>query len=114
VHLGEAGGRSLLTVPDFRGNASFNTLGNVAVNPATGVLFVDFATGDLLMLSGRAEVVWDGPDLARFAGAQRLLRFHAHEGVRIESALPLRWSPPEPAPQLAETGSWDAGAQRAF
>jgi len=108
VHVREDAGRTVLTSPDFRGNSFFNTLGNLALNPRAGVVFVDFATGDLLSLTGEAKVVWDGPELAAFAGAERLLRFRVEEGVWLENAVPLRWSAPEPAPQLAATGSWAA------
>jgi uncharacterized protein len=110
VRVGEDAGRTVLTSPDFRGNSFFNTLGNLALNPRAGVVFVDFATGDLLSLTGEAQVVWDGPELAAFLGAERLLRFRVDEGVWIEDAVPLRWSAPEPAPQLAATGSWAAVA----
>jgi uncharacterized protein len=113
VRVDTDGGRTVLTAPDFRGNSFFNTLGNLEVNPRAGVVFVDFATGDLLSLTGEAEVVWDGPELAAFAGAERLVRFRVDEGVWIENAVPLRWSAPEPAPQLAATGSW-AEAERAI
>jgi len=112
VRVDTDGGRTVLTAPDFRGNSFFNTLGNLALNPRAGVVFVDFATGDLLSLTGEAEVVWDGPELAAFAGAERLLRFRVEEGVWLENVIPLRWSAPEPAPQLAATGSW-AEAERA-
>ncbi len=107
VRVDEGGSSTVLTWPDFRGNSFFNTLGNLAVNPHTGVVFVDFATGDLLSLTGEAEVIWDGPELEAFAGAERLLRFRVDEGAWIESAVPLRWSAPEPAAQLARTGSWE-------
>jgi predicted pyridoxine 5'-phosphate oxidase superfamily flavin-nucleotide-binding protein len=100
-------GHTMLTAPDFRGNKFFNTLGNIAVNPRAGLLFVDFGSGGLLSLSGRAEVIWDGPDLAAFAGAERLLRVRVEQGVFIENAVPLRWTAPEFAPQLARTGSWE-------
>jgi hypothetical protein len=62
-----------LTVPDFMGNFFFNTLGNLAVNPRAGLLVVDYATDDMLYLAAEAQIVWDGPLLASFAGAQRLL-----------------------------------------
>ncbi|XXV04071.1 pyridoxamine 5'-phosphate oxidase family protein [Sorangium sp. So ce1335] len=107
VRVAEEDGRTVLTSPDFAGNSSFNTLGNLALNPRAGVLFVDFASGGLLSLTGEAEVLWDGPELAAFAGAQRLVRFHVAEGVWIEDAVPLRWSAPVAAPQLASTGTWD-------
>jgi uncharacterized protein len=108
VRVTQENGASVLTAPDFLGNYFFNTLGNIAVNPGAGLLFVDFTTGDALTLTGTAEVIWDGPELASFTGAQRLLRFRVNEGLRIEKATPLRWSEPEYSPHLAGTGTWPA------
>jgi hypothetical protein len=48
-----------MAFPDYPGNAMFNTLGNLVANPAIGLLFVDFAAGDVLQLAGQAEV---GPE----------------------------------------------------
>ncbi|WP_437587622.1 flavin-nucleotide-binding protein [Sorangium sp. So ce1000] len=107
VRVTEEGGRTVLTSPDFMGNFAFNTLGNLALFPRAGVLFVDFASGGVLSLTGEADVLWDGPELSAFAGAQRLLRFRVAEGVWREDAVPLRWSAPAAAPQLAATGSWE-------
>jgi len=106
VRVSQENGRSVLTSPDFVGNLQFNTFGNLLLNPLAGIVFVDFASGHLLSLTGEAEVVWDGPEVAAFVGAERLLRFRVTEGVWIENAVPLRWSAPEWAPQLAATGSW--------
>ena len=52
-------------------------------------------------------MVWDGPELAAFAGARRLLSLRVDTGRWIDGAVPTGWSAPEPAPQLAATGSWD-------
>ncbi len=41
---------------DYPGNGMFNTLGNLAVYPSAGVLVPDFKNGDLLLLTGRADV----------------------------------------------------------
>lgn len=106
VRVAETDGGAVLTAPDFLGNFYFNTFGNIALNPAAGLLFVDFESGDVLMLSGAAEVVWDGPEVAAFAGAERLLRFRLRASLRIEAAVPFRWDPAESAPQLAATGTW--------
>lgn len=95
-----------LTVPDFEGNCHFNTIGNIELNPQAGLLFVDFAQGDLLYLTGTAEVIWEGPEISRYAGAKRLIRFHPEQGYRVEGSLPLRWSAPELSPFLKPTGSW--------
>lgn len=112
VRVSERDGRTILTAPDFRGNNAFNTFGNIAVNPRAGLLFADFASGDLLQVTGAAEVIWEGPELAAFRGALRLLRFAVGEGIHFERALPLRWSQPDYAPQLAATGSWDDVARK--
>lgn len=105
----DAAGRTVLTIPDFRGNNLFNTLGNIVAHPHAGLLFFDEQRGDLLQLTGHAELVWDGPALATFAGAQRLLRVTVEAGWWAEGALPLRWSAPEYAAQLRDTGIWPGG-----
>jgi hypothetical protein len=46
-----------LIVPDFSGNCQFNTFGNLELNPRAGMLFVDFDRGNLLYLTGTAEVI---------------------------------------------------------
>lgn len=110
VRVRRENGRTVLTAPDFSGNFLFNTFGNLAVNPRAGILLVDFATGDVLTLTGTAEVLWDDPETATFEGAERLMRFTVEEGRWIENAVPLRWSDPEPSPYLDETGTWDKAA----
>ncbi|HEY9063343.1 MAG TPA: pyridoxamine 5'-phosphate oxidase family protein [Burkholderiaceae bacterium] len=97
---------SVLTVPDFRGNFFFNTLGNIVAHPHAGLLFVDYDSGGLLQLGGRALVIEGGNEVRLFEGAQRLLRIAVERSVWSPGALPLRWSAPEVAPQLAATGVW--------
>lgn len=106
VRIDDRPDHTVLTLPDFRGNFFFNTLGNLAVNPRAGLLCFDPDTGDLLQLAGQAEIVWDGPEVAAFQGAQRLLRLRVHESLWRPAALPLRWSAPAYAPQLEHTGVW--------
>jgi predicted pyridoxine 5'-phosphate oxidase superfamily flavin-nucleotide-binding protein len=107
LRVEEIDGVTQLTLPDFRGNKFFNTLGNIALNPRAGLLAMDYATGDVLQLTARAEIVWDGPEVDSFAGAERLLRLTMEEGRIIEGGLPLRWSEPQYAPQLDATGIWN-------
>ncbi|MEO1685159.1 MAG: pyridoxamine 5'-phosphate oxidase family protein [Cyanobacteria bacterium J06631_12] len=98
---------SSLTVPDFAGNGYFNTFGNIEVNPRAGLLFIDFENGTLLYLTGSAEVIWDGdPEIAAYAGAERLFRFQLTQGIRVEGSLPLSWSVPEYSRFLESTGPW--------
>ncbi|MBV7535302.1 pyridoxamine 5'-phosphate oxidase family protein [Duganella sp. sic0402] len=95
-----------LTAPEFVGNYFFNTMGNLLNNPRAGLLFIDFENGDMLHIAVEGEIIWDGPQLQAFAGAEKLLRFHVREVVRNIGALPFRWSEPKPAMQNARTGSW--------
>ena len=99
-------GDATLTLPDFTGNGFFNTLGNLIVHPPAGLLIPDFETGDLLLLAVDAEIVWEGEEVAAFAGAQRLIRLRIHEARLMEAALPLRWSAADLSPQLLATGAW--------
>jgi predicted pyridoxine 5'-phosphate oxidase superfamily flavin-nucleotide-binding protein len=99
-------GPRMLTVPDFSGNLFFNTLGNLTVEPRAGLLFMDFGTGDLLQVSVRGEIIWDGTELRSFQGAERLLRFSVTGMQRMPSALPLRWGQATLSPVLARTGAW--------
>lgn len=95
-----------LTFPDFSGNLHFNTIGNLLLDPHAGLLFIDFAQGDLLYLTGTAEVIWDSDEMQAFMGAERLIRFHLFEGHRVEGSLPRRWSKPDYSPFLDQTGVW--------
>ncbi|WP_144638951.1 pyridoxamine 5'-phosphate oxidase family protein [Bordetella genomosp. 13] len=111
VRLDDDGG---MTIPDFNGNLFFNTLGNFLQNPIAGVTFADFDTGELLQMSGRAEVILDSPEIAAFQGAERLWRFLPERILRREQALPMRWDRREDgdSPAALLTGSWDETASR--
>jgi predicted pyridoxine 5'-phosphate oxidase superfamily flavin-nucleotide-binding protein len=68
-------GPDLLTFPDYDGNGMFKSLGNLAVNPHVGLLFI--AMGERpgrLRVNGRAEVVRDDPAIAETPGAQLLVK----------------------------------------
>ena len=105
VRVGDDGA---LTIPDFSGNRFFNTLGNILTNPKAGLLFVDFETGDLLQLSGSADVILDSPEIARFQGAERLWRVTPRRIHLRPDALPLRWTFRQDgwSPQALKTGAW--------
>ena len=84
-----------LVVSDYPGNRFFNTMGNMLVNPRAGVLFIDFATGDLLQITGRTEILVgeageDGePEMHEPDRAWRLLP----EAIVFRArASPLRWT----------------------
>jgi hypothetical protein len=71
-----------LAFPDFDGNDLFMSLGNILENPQVGLLFIDFADGARLRVSGRATIHDDGPARALFPEAPRVLV------VTIEAVTP--------------------------
>ena len=72
-----------LSWPDFPGNNMFNSLGNLAVDPAAALLFVDFPTGTTLQLSGAASVQW--------LDDERSIQFGVHDVV-VGSIPALRYN----------------------
>jgi hypothetical protein len=48
----------------------------------------------VLSLTGTAHVVWDGPEVASFAGAERLLQFRPRSGLLWQGVL-RGWSAAE-------------------
>lgn len=60
-----------LWVPDYPGNNLYMTLGNLVAHPRAGLVIPDFATGGVLQVAGRAEVVW-GPERGWWLHVERI------------------------------------------
>ena len=70
-------GPSELSFPSYDGNGMFRSLGNVLVNPAVALLFIDFERPNRLRVIGRASVAEDDPLRAGMPGAQLVVRVRA-------------------------------------
>ena len=68
--------------PDYDGNGQFRSLGNIAIHPHVGLLFIDWQRPSRLRVNGRATVSWDDPLLPRWEGAQMIVR------LAIEQVFP--------------------------
>jgi hypothetical protein len=88
----------------------FNTFGNLEVNPRAGLVALDFESGAILSLTGTARVIWDGPQVESFEGAERLLEMEVETGWLWRDIL-RGWSPAVPSPHLRGTGTWSDGAE---
>jgi hypothetical protein len=66
--------------PDFQGNAMFNTLGNLFVDPACGLTVVDPDDGTTLYVTGHATIAGD-----------RRVTLEVQDAVQLDAAAPLRW-----------------------
>jgi predicted pyridoxine 5'-phosphate oxidase superfamily flavin-nucleotide-binding protein len=70
-------GPSELAFPDYDGNGMFKSLGNIAVNPHVGLLFIDFERPRRLRVNGTASISRDDPLMASTVGAQMIVRVTA-------------------------------------
>ena len=100
-----------LAFPSYDGNGMFRSLGNLRVNPAVGLLFLDFEQPRRLRVLGRASAAEDDPLRGEFDGAQLVVRVRAEQifpncpryihrmQLMEHSAYSPRsgYSPPEPA-----------------
>lgn len=66
-----------LVFPDYDGNGMFKSLGNIAVHPDVGLLFVDLEKPRRLRVNGTATIHRDDPLLAHTVGAQLIVRVRA-------------------------------------
>ncbi len=93
-----------LAFPSYDGNGMFRSLGNLLVNPAVALLFIDFERPNRLRVNGSASVTRDDPLLASFAGAQLIVRVRAE---RIFPNCPRyihRMTTLEPSPYVPREG----------
>lgn len=80
-----------LSIPDYAGNNFFNTIGNLLQAPEIGLVFVDFNTGGLLHVTGKACVDWH-PKPGDDPAAQRVIHVTVDQVIDRPAALGLRWS----------------------
>ena len=71
-------GPSEIAWPDYDGNGMFKSLGNIAVNPSVGLLFIDMHEKPRrLRVNGVARVSREDPLLGATVGAQLIVRVQA-------------------------------------
>jgi predicted pyridoxine 5'-phosphate oxidase superfamily flavin-nucleotide-binding protein len=76
-----------LRLPDYAGNNMFQTLGNISKDPRVGLLFVDFASGTTLQLTGRARILWNPTSFSDLPGAERAVEIEIDEVVELEGRV---------------------------
>lgn len=82
--------RRTLVLPDFAGNNLFNTIGNLLVNPAIALLFVDFVRQTTWLVQGRATIDDDAASRAhQWPDARRYVVVEVEQAqARADAALP--------------------------
>ncbi len=71
-----------LAFPNYDGNGMYLSMGNVAATRRVGMLFIDFERQRRMRVEGSAELRHDDPLIARFPGAQFVVR------VQVERVFP--------------------------
>ncbi|MDP9795798.1 putative pyridoxine 5'-phosphate oxidase superfamily flavin-nucleotide-binding protein [Catenuloplanes nepalensis] len=84
-------GPRTLRWPDYTGNQFYMTLGNLHLDPASGLLFLDWEHGHTLQLTGAARIDWAPESAAAYPGALRVVEFDVASVVQRDHASPLRW-----------------------
>ena len=96
--------RDELCFPDFSGNLLFNTLGNLQTDARAGLLFIDFQSGGILHVIGRARISWDVPETMRSAGVERLIHLDIQCVVNRDHAFPHLFDFVSYSPHLGAEG----------
>jgi uncharacterized protein len=87
--------------PDYPGNMMFNTLGNIQSSGRAGLLFPDFATGNALLLTGKARLEWSPEDAG--PGVERAVELGVEEVVELAGVFPERLKLLDYSPHLPPT-----------
>jgi predicted pyridoxine 5'-phosphate oxidase superfamily flavin-nucleotide-binding protein len=64
-------GPRTLRWPEFQGNSMFMTLGNLELEPRSGVVIPDFARNRVVQMTGTAKSLWGQPDPHNESGGTR-------------------------------------------
>ena len=80
---------SHLVLPDYSGNRFYQSLGNVETDPVMGIVALDFTTGAMLQVSGRARNLFDEEASRVMPGATLITVVSIDEAFLTAGALDL-------------------------
>jgi predicted pyridoxine 5'-phosphate oxidase superfamily flavin-nucleotide-binding protein len=66
-----------LAFPNYDGNGTYLSMGNLLLNPQLGLLFIDFTSPKRMRVNGIASIAEDDPLLEMYAEAQFVVRVRA-------------------------------------
>ncbi|KAF2472338.1 oxidoreductase-like protein [Lindgomyces ingoldianus] len=87
-----------IVYPEYSGNRLYQTLGNLQLNPKVGMAFPAYETGDVLYLTGAAEILVAGDAASLLPGSNLALKITINEARHVESGLPFRGTRKIPSP----------------
>ncbi|KAF2794179.1 oxidoreductase-like protein [Melanomma pulvis-pyrius CBS 109.77] len=84
--------------PEYSGNRLYQTLGNLQMNPRVGITFPDYETGNVLYMTGTAEILVASDAASLLPGSNLALKITVEEARLVESGLPFRGTRKDPSP----------------
>jgi uncharacterized protein len=79
-------------VPDYSGNNLYNSLGNLLLNRAAGLLLIDTDSRDVLQLEASTDILTGSHPFAGPEPTGRVVRFTVRRARLFPAASPLRFS----------------------
>jgi len=87
-----------IRIPDYPGNSMFGTLGNISVNPATGLCLIDFERSLQLHLTGYSTLRFSTIADSETAGSGRWWTMRVHSWVISRLLTNAHWELQELSP----------------
>ncbi|KAF1993429.1 hypothetical protein P154DRAFT_527759 [Amniculicola lignicola CBS 123094] len=87
-----------IVYPEYSGNRLYQTLGNLQINPRVGITFPDYETGDILYVTGEAEILVLDDAAKVLPGSNLALKIKIAEARLVEGGLPFRGERKGPSP----------------
>jgi ferredoxin-NADP reductase len=79
-----------IVYPEYSGNRLYQTLGNLEVNPKVGMVFPDYETGEVVYLTGTAEILVREDAAKLLPGSNLALKITVSEVRLVKDGLPFR------------------------
>ena len=89
---------SEIIYPEYSGNRLYQSLGNLLLSPKIGLTFPDYSTGDVLYITGTAQVLIDTDAAKLLPGSNIAVKITIDESRFIQAGLPFRGTRHLPSP----------------
>lgn len=89
---------SEIIYPEYSGNRLYQSLGNLQLNPKIGITFPDMETGNVLYISGTANVLVGSEAAALLPGSNLAVKITIDEARHVKHGLPFRSVRKTPSP----------------
>ncbi|KAL9598504.1 MAG: hypothetical protein Q9219_004477 [cf. Caloplaca sp. 3 TL-2023] len=87
-----------LIFPEYSGNRFYQTLGNLKMNPKTGIVVPDFDDGNVLYVTGTAEIAIGSEAAALLPRSNLVVKVCVEEARFVRHGLAFRGRPGEQSP----------------